>query len=123
MYAGSARRRYRHSELFRTLRDTSRLEGKCGPCEYRNLCGGSRSRAYALTGNILASDPRCVYQHRRLSYHRLHAAPSCSVYPGWFSGQRSPRTELAFAHRRPMEIMVWRGFPRTEVNGSVCPYV
>ncbi len=53
---------YRHSELFRTLRDTSRLEGKCGACEYRNLCGGSRSRAYALTGNMLASDPRCVYQ-------------------------------------------------------------
>ncbi len=53
---------YRHSDLFRALRDSSRLEGKCGACEFRNLCGGSRSRAYALTGNFLAADPRCVYQ-------------------------------------------------------------
>lgn len=53
---------YRNSELFRMLRDGGQLEGKCGACEYRNLCGGSRSRAYALTGNYMASDPRCVYQ-------------------------------------------------------------
>jgi radical SAM protein len=53
---------YRMSPLFRSLRDSSKLEGKCGACEYRNLCGGSRSRAYALTGSFLASDPRCIYQ-------------------------------------------------------------
>jgi len=53
---------YRNSELFLTLRDSDLLEGKCGDCEYRNLCGGSRSRAYALTGNFMASDPRCVYE-------------------------------------------------------------
>jgi radical SAM protein len=53
---------YRHSQLFRTLRDTNKLEGKCGACEYRNLCGGSRSRAFALTGNFLAEDPRCSYE-------------------------------------------------------------
>lgn len=65
--AGNVRRTslaeaYRHSGLFLTLRNSDELEGKCGACEYRNLCGGSRSRAYALTGNLLASDPRCVYQ-------------------------------------------------------------
>ena len=38
------------------------LEGKCGECEYRKICGGSRARAYAITGNYLAEDPRCVYQ-------------------------------------------------------------
>ncbi|HWB95611.1 MAG TPA: TIGR04053 family radical SAM/SPASM domain-containing protein [Bryobacteraceae bacterium] len=53
---------YRNSELFRTLRDTSLREGKCGLCEYKKICGGSRSRAYALTGDYLAADPRCVYQ-------------------------------------------------------------
>jgi radical SAM protein len=53
---------YRNSDLFRALRDTSRREGKCGICEYRNICGGSRSRAYALTGDFLAEDPRCIYQ-------------------------------------------------------------
>jgi len=55
---------YRNSPLFRTLRDSSRLGGKCGACEYRNLCGGSRSRAYALAGDFLAEDPRCVYEPR-----------------------------------------------------------
>jgi len=53
---------YRHSELFLTLRDTSQREGKCGICEYQKICGGSRSRAFALTGDYLAEDPRCVYQ-------------------------------------------------------------
>jgi radical SAM protein len=53
---------YRESPLFRTLRDTDQLQGKCGDCEYRNLCGGSRSRSYALTGNYLAEEPRCIYE-------------------------------------------------------------
>ncbi len=53
---------YRHSPLFLSLRDASRLEGKCGLCEYRNLCGGSRSRAAALGGGHLGADPRCIYQ-------------------------------------------------------------
>ena len=53
---------YRNSLVFRTLRDSRNLRGKCGECEYRNLCGGSRSRAYALTGDFLESDPRCLYQ-------------------------------------------------------------
>jgi radical SAM protein len=65
--AGNVRRNsladvYRESGLFRTLRNSDTLGGKCGDCEYRNLCGGSRSRAYALTGNFMAADPRCVYQ-------------------------------------------------------------
>lgn len=53
---------YRTAPLFRQLRDSNSLEGKCGGCEYRNLCGGSRSRSYALLGDYMQSDPRCVYQ-------------------------------------------------------------
>jgi radical SAM protein len=53
---------YRNSELFQTLRDTSQRGGKCGLCEYQKVCGGSRSRAFALTGDYLAEDPRCIYQ-------------------------------------------------------------
>ncbi len=53
---------YRNSSLFKTLRDTSQRDGKCGLCEYQKICGGSRSRAYALTGDFLAEDPRCTYQ-------------------------------------------------------------
>ncbi|HEX6924801.1 MAG TPA: TIGR04053 family radical SAM/SPASM domain-containing protein [Longimicrobiaceae bacterium] len=52
---------YRHHPLFRALRDPDRLKGKCGVCEYRSLCGGSRARAYALTGDPLAADPYCVH--------------------------------------------------------------
>jgi radical SAM protein len=52
---------YRESPLFRNLRDTSLLEGKCGACEYKQICGGSRARAYALTGNPYAEEPSCAY--------------------------------------------------------------
>ncbi len=53
---------YRNSSLFRILRDPAANVGKCGYCEYHKICGGSRSRAYALTGNYLEADPRCVYE-------------------------------------------------------------
>jgi radical SAM protein len=52
---------YRKSDLFRNLRDTSKLEGKCGACEFKEICGGSRSRSYALTGNVNAEEPCCAY--------------------------------------------------------------
>jgi len=53
---------YRTSEPFVRLRDSSRFRGKCGRCEFRNICGGSRARAYAATGDPLASDPLCLYE-------------------------------------------------------------
>lgn len=52
---------YRDAELFTSLRDRSSLHGKCGACEFKHLCGGSRSRAYAHTGDPFASDPLCPY--------------------------------------------------------------
>jgi len=52
---------YRNSDLFESLRDRDQLQGKCGACPYRAVCGGSRSRAYATTGDPLASDPLCSY--------------------------------------------------------------
>lgn len=52
---------YRHHPTFVALRDPDRLKGKCGACEYRTVCGGSRARAYAVTGDPLASDPSCAY--------------------------------------------------------------
>ena len=64
--AGNVRERptteiYRESPLFRSLRDRDQLSGKCGVCPYRHVCGGSRSRAFAHTGDPLASDPLCPY--------------------------------------------------------------
>jgi radical SAM protein with 4Fe4S-binding SPASM domain len=52
---------YRTDELLTGLRDPDRLGGKCGQCEYRSLCGGSRSRAYGLTGDAYAEEPWCSY--------------------------------------------------------------
>jgi AdoMet-dependent heme synthase len=56
---------YRHNALFRQLRDRSLLKGKCGVCEYQAVCGGSRARSYAMTGDFLASEPCCAHVPRR----------------------------------------------------------
>jgi radical SAM protein with 4Fe4S-binding SPASM domain len=53
---------YQHDELFRRLRNPNALLGKCGQCRFRGICGGSRSRAFAATGAVMASDPLCVYE-------------------------------------------------------------
>ena len=53
---------YRNAPLFQSLHDPMRFEGRCGVCEYRALCGGSRARAYGATENPLASDPFCLYE-------------------------------------------------------------
>jgi radical SAM protein len=53
---------YRTSALFTSLRDPSRLTGRCGTCEFASVCGGSRSRAYGLTGDPYAAEPWCRYQ-------------------------------------------------------------
>ncbi|HSJ10519.1 MAG TPA: TIGR04053 family radical SAM/SPASM domain-containing protein [Longimicrobiales bacterium] len=52
---------YRNAPLFRTLRDRSQLKGKCNVCEYRPICGGSRARAYAVTGDYLEAEPFCAH--------------------------------------------------------------
>lgn len=63
--AGNVRERplseiYRESSLFQSLRDPAQFDGRCGKCPYAAVCGGSRARAYAVTGQLLASDPGCV---------------------------------------------------------------
>ena len=63
--AGNARRDrvadvYRHSEIFRELRDPSALRGRCGRCQFADLCGGSRARAYGVSGSYLDEDPLCA---------------------------------------------------------------
>ena len=53
---------YGESPLFQSLRDSSQLKGKCGRCKFRDVCGGSRARAYAITGDLFAADPACAYE-------------------------------------------------------------
>ena len=77
--AGNIRHRaladlYRDSPLFRKLRDPGALGGKCGACEFRTLCGGSRARAWAQARDYLAEDSRCIYQPIAPRSH--HASPA-----------------------------------------------
>jgi radical SAM protein len=53
---------YRHSPLFTDIRDLSKFKGRCGACDYRAICGGSRARAYALTADPLETDALCTYR-------------------------------------------------------------
>jgi len=53
---------YRNSKLFTDLRDYSKLKGKCGICDYRDVCGGQRGRAYGVTGDYMQTDPACFYE-------------------------------------------------------------
>ena len=53
---------YQKSATFLRVRDYAQIKGKCGVCEFKFICGGSRARAYALTGDPMRSDPYCVYQ-------------------------------------------------------------
>ena len=78
--AGNVRQRslvdiYRDSELFTALRDPTRLGGRCGACEFRAVCGGSRARAYAVTRDILAEEPACGYLPGSFPYQEELALP------------------------------------------------
>ena len=53
---------WENSRVFHQLRDTSQLKGKCGCCEFRNVCMGCRARAYAATGDFMDEEPFCVYE-------------------------------------------------------------
>jgi radical SAM protein len=67
---------YRNAPIFKSLRDTSLLKGKCGVCEYKEICGGSRARAYAVTGDPLAPEPCCIYQPKNWAPQQENEAPA-----------------------------------------------
>jgi radical SAM protein len=62
---------YRDSPVFRELHTPSHFKGRCGVCEYHTLCGGSRARAFAYTGDPLESDPFCAYEPKFAASHTL----------------------------------------------------
>jgi AdoMet-dependent heme synthase len=53
---------YRSSAIFRHLHSPDTFHGKCGACEYNHICGGSRARAFAYTGDALGTDPFCPFE-------------------------------------------------------------
>ncbi|MFE9098133.1 TIGR04053 family radical SAM/SPASM domain-containing protein [Streptomyces sp. NPDC007264] len=93
--AGSVRERpltdiYRSSELFTGLRDADRLGGRCGSCEFRQVCGGSRSRAYGVTGDPYAEEPWCGYVPGSFPRQRELAALLSGGATGKADGAPSP---------------------------------
>lgn len=67
---------YRNFPLFCALHEPDQFGGKCGRCEYRQICGGSRARAFASSGDALASDPLCPYEPRQSIVTRITSAAS-----------------------------------------------
>jgi radical SAM protein len=59
---------YRTAPLLTSLRDPTVLRGRCGACEFRAVCGGSRARAHAVTGDVYAEEPACSYQPGSFPY-------------------------------------------------------
>lgn len=74
---------YRESPLFRELRDKSLLKGKCGVCDFRDICGGSRARAYSVLGDYLEAEPYCQYVSE--DYERLVAQGKAEPVEEYFA--------------------------------------
>ncbi len=86
---------YRGDPLFVALRDPARLGGRCGRCEYREQCGGSRARAWAATGDPLAEDPGCAWQPAGSG----RARPVPVIARGAGAGAQVPREQVMDALR------------------------
>ncbi|MFQ5718731.1 MAG: TIGR04053 family radical SAM/SPASM domain-containing protein [Acidobacteriota bacterium] len=65
---------YRNAPLFRDLRDPDKLSGRCGRCEFVHVCGGSRARAYATTGDMMGEEPFCTYEPGSFAFQRAVTA-------------------------------------------------
>lgn len=89
---------YRDHEMFRALRRPEGYENKCGYCDYNDVCGGSRSRAWAVTENYLASEPYCTYRPQRPGAGK----PASNTYRGDHAGASSlTRAEVSAALMMP----------------------
>jgi AdoMet-dependent heme synthase len=107
VYAGNVRTDdvaevYRHSPVFLQLRDRTQLKGKCGVCEYAKVCGGSRARAFGMTGDYLESEPFCA--HVPAKYQRMVDA-----------GEAEP-VEQYFARRVGRTLPVMNGHKRAQAS-------
>ncbi|MBM4395512.1 MAG: radical SAM protein [Deltaproteobacteria bacterium] len=67
------RKIWEDSPLMRSMRDFDSYGGRCGRCEYRNVCGGCRARAYSVAGDVMAEEPFCDYVPLRMRRERAAA--------------------------------------------------
>jgi radical SAM protein with 4Fe4S-binding SPASM domain len=64
---------WENSELFKDLRDFKKYKGRCGSCEFVNVCGGCRARAYSVYGDYLAEEPFCGYMPIKMKKKAIHS--------------------------------------------------
>jgi radical SAM protein with 4Fe4S-binding SPASM domain len=68
---------YQNHHLFKSLRNSDLLKGKCGRCMYRDVCGGSRARAFGVTGDPLAAELDCAFMSESPVEKALRSVPLC----------------------------------------------
>jgi ferrochelatase len=90
---------YQNHPLFQALRDPGQLRGKCGVCEFRDVCGGSRARAFAISGDPLAADPSCVYVPAAYAASRQSSGHGTGAVPGFSHSTRQD-------HKGPVGVLV-----------------
>ncbi|MER3458711.1 MAG: hypothetical protein C4309_08905, partial [Chloroflexota bacterium] len=66
---------WEEAPLFQELRDPDLLQGKCGLCEFKQVCGGCRARAYGMTGEYLGEEPFCIYEPDLSKRHGMPPLP------------------------------------------------
>ena len=114
------------SEVFNSLRDRSLLGGRCGACEFRDVCGGCRARAYAINGDYLAEDPSCTYQPGRYGDEKIQfahvtafgAEPACEL--AWTQTAQE-RLDRVPSFARGMVIKSVERYAREHGHSEVTP--
>jgi len=115
---------YRESELFRRIRETASFKGRCGRCEFREICGGSRARACAASGDYLDEDPACSYQPGKEEKPCLGEKRSDGLTtPAWPSRPVSSRRAgpMNWVPRGPFNRSFVKGFPPTPSSTVISP--
>lgn len=102
---------WQSSSVMRDLRKPDNLKGRCGKCEFRELCGGCRCRAYAATGDYLQEDPACTYQPsgrileaRKVSW-AVEAEARLQRIPIAFIKEKTKRGVEAYAQRKGVDVV------------------
>lgn len=86
---------YRSSRLLLNLRNAAMLSGRCGRCEFVSVCGGSRSRAFATSGDVLSEDPLCAYQPLSFPFQKQLAQLMAASSARFAQARTQPKSEGA----------------------------
>lgn len=113
------------SETFNDLRDRNRLEGKCGACEFKEVCGGCRARAYASTDNYLAADESCEYQpgqeKQPIQFEKRTAFASEPEYDLTWNDAAEQRLKRVPSFARGMVIKSVEKYARENGHNEITP--